>query len=65
MDYVIHFYKPKKGVSSLVFTIKISVAECLVAIRQAIIVLPANLPHVNECATMPSVNNVTKLTLTN
>ena len=39
--------------------------KCLVAIRQTIIVLPVNLPHLNECATMPSVNNVTKLTLTN
>ena len=32
----------------------------LVSIRQIIKVLPGNLPHVNECATMPSINNVTK-----
>ena len=27
LDYVIHFYKPKKGFSSAIFTIKILVAE--------------------------------------
>ena len=34
----------------------------LVAIRQIIKVLPDNLSRVNECATMPSVNNMTKST---
>ena len=28
--------------------------------KQIIKVLPGNLPRVNECATMPSINNVTK-----
>ena len=27
MDYVMHFYKPKKGLSSPVFSIKVLVAE--------------------------------------
>ena len=33
-----------------------------IAIRQTIKVLRGDLPRVNECATMPSVNNVTKST---
>ena len=36
LDYLIHFYKPKKQLS--------------------------NLPRLNECAAVPSVNNVTKST---
>ena len=39
--------------------------KCLVAIRQLIKVLPDSLPCVNECATMPSVNSVTKSTQIN
>ena len=62
LDYVINFYKPKKEPCFAVFTIKILVAKCLVAIRQLIKVLPDSLPCVNECATMPSVNSVTKST---
>ena len=36
--------------------------QFLVAIRQIIKVLPGNLTRVNDCATMPSVNNVSKST---
>ena len=50
MNYIIHFYKPKKGPSSPVFTIKILVAETF-GITQIIKVLPGNLTRVNEYAT--------------
>ena len=67
LNYIIHFYKPKKVLSTInqrkglvpVFAIKILMAEILVAIRQIIKVLPGNLPRVNQYTTMPSVNNVT------
>ena len=57
LDYVIHFNIPKKGLSSLVFNIKILLVETF---GQTIKVLPGNLSFINECATMPSVKNVTK-----
>ena len=59
LNYVIHFCKPKKGLSSPVFTIEILVAETL-SCYQIIKVVPSNLPRAIECATMPSVSNVTK-----
>ena len=59
MDYVIHFYIPKKGLSSSAFSIKILVIEIFGSISQIIKVLSGNISRVNECATMPSVNNVT------
>ena len=51
LDYVINFYMSKNGLGSSVFTLKT---------RQRIKVLSGNLLRVNEWATMPSVNNVTK-----
>ena len=59
LDYVIHFYIPKKGLSSSAFSIKILVIEIFGSISQIIKVLSGNISRVNECATMPSVNNVT------
>ena len=59
MDYVIDFYIPKKGLSSSVFSVKILVVEIFDSISQIIKVLSGNISRVNECATMPSVNNVT------
>ena len=59
LDYIIHFYKPKKGLSCAIFTLKILVEKYLVG--QMIKVLPGNLPRVifRDCATIPSVNNET------
>ena len=45
LDYIIHFYIPKKGLSGPVFTIKILLAD--IAIRQIIKVLPRNLSDLN------------------
>ena len=64
LDYVIHFYIYEKGLSSPVCTIKVLMAE-MFGFRQIIRVLPGNLPRVNECATMPSVNNMTNSTYAN
>ena len=54
LDYVLHFYKPKKWL----LLSKFQWQKYLVSIRKKIKVLHDNLPRVNECATMPSVNNV-------
>ena len=67
LNCIIHFYKPKKGLSTInlrkglvpFFPIKILMTEILVAIRQIIKILPGNLPRVNQYTTLPSVNNVT------
>ena len=48
LDYVIHFYIPKKGLGSPVFNIKILVVKYLVVIRQIIKVLPGNLSQVKK-----------------
>ena len=54
LDYVLHFYKPKRWL----LLSKFQWQKYLVVIRKKIKVLHDNLPRVNECATMPSVNNV-------
>ena len=46
------FYIPRKGLSSPVFIIKVLAVNTFGCY--------SSLSHVNECATMPSVNNVTK-----
>ena len=56
LDYVIRFYKPKKEL----LLSKYQWQKYLVATRKIIKVLHGNLPRVNGCATMPSVNNFTK-----
>ena len=56
LENVIHFYIPKKGLSSPVLTSKFQWLKYLVVIRQIIKVLRDNLSRVNECATMPAVN---------
>ena len=63
LDFVIRFYKLKKELNSA----KILVAETFGLGRQTVKALPGNLPRVifDECATMPSVNNVTKSTWIN
>ena len=45
LDYIIHFYKPKKGLSCAIFTLKILVEKYLVG--QMIKVLPGNLSTCN------------------
>ena len=62
LDYVIHFYKSKKGLSSAVSTTKILATETLDCLDRSCDSLPESIPLVNECPTMLSVNNVTKST---
>ena len=62
LDYVIHFYKSKKGLSSAVSTTKLLATETLDCLDRSCNSLPEPIPRVNECPTMLSVNNVTKST---
>ena len=62
LDYVIQFYKPRNGLSFPVFNYQDFSGRNLVAIRQIIKALSGDLPLAIECATMTSVNNVTKST---
>ena len=54
------FINLRKGLVVQFLLLRIWFKKYLVAIRQIIKVLPGNLLLVNECATMPSVKNVTR-----
>ena len=58
LNYVIHFYRPKKGLLLSSFQWK----KCLVLVRKIIKVAYDNLPLVSELGTMSSVTIVTKST---
>ena len=62
LDYVIHFYKSKKGLSSAVSTTKLLATETLDFLDRSCDSLRESIPRVNECPTMLSVSNVTKST---
>ena len=58
LDYVIHFINLRKGLVVEFLLSRFQWQKYLVSIRQAIKILPGNLPRVNECTTMLSINNV-------
>ena len=62
LDYVIHFYKSKKGLSRAVSITKSLATETLDCLDRSCDSLPESIPRVNESPRMLLVNNMTKST---